>query len=39
MLSKKDEINWFFIQGLDSFKVGFGMSGRSKEYQCLTALK
>ena len=38
MLSKKDEIDWFFMQGLDSFKVGFDLSGRSEEFHSLTGL-
>ena len=32
MLSKKDEIDWFFMQGLNSFKVGFGMNKRIPEF-------
>ena len=39
MLSKKNEINCFFMQHLKSFKEGFGLSGRSKEYQSVTVLK
>ena len=39
MLSKKDEINCYFTQHWKYFKVGFEFSGRSKEYQSLTALK
>ena len=39
MLSKKDEIVWFFMQHLKSLKGGFCLSGRSKEYQSVTVLK
>lgn len=38
ILSKKDEINWFFMQHLNSFKVGFDLSGRSEEFHSLTGL-
>ena len=38
ILSKKDEIDWFFMQHLNSFKVGFDLSGRSKEFHGLTGL-
>lgn len=32
------EINWFFMQHLNSFKVGFDLSGRSEEFHSLTGL-
>ena len=38
ILSKKDEINWFFMQHLNSFKVGFDLSRRSEEFHSLTGL-
>lgn len=38
ILSKKDEINWFFMQHLNSFKVGFDLSGRSEEFHSWTGL-
>ena len=39
MLSKKDEIVWFFMQHLKSLKGSFCLSGRYKEYQSVTVLK